>query len=563
MEGVTLTASGSITTFGDTVDLAGQVAGDPNCVASRTVQLAWRAADSAAWAVVATGTTAADGTFSFTNGQDYSGRYRAQLPETTTCLAVASGGVAVRVRAFVDTALLAGSLVAGSCVDVDVTVWPAKPGENVDVQRRTPSGWETTETLVLDDTSAAHTAPCFGWEDVGIVRMRVRWQQQDGLNAQGTGITLAFEIGLTPWMQTIDDAIGGHAVSVTVADDDRPMFEHAEAAPRAPASNEKLLLSMALLDRFGPDHRIPTIAAASNFEGGVVRGDLWILGRGDPEIGPSRLRALAGRLKAAGVTAVRGRVMGATTYFRHDWWASGWKRHITRRYVALPSALTFEHNVVNGREIKDPEHRAAVSLTRQLERRGIAVKGRAGAGVPPPGVSPMAQIRSRSLTALLARMDRPSDNFYAEVLGKALGAARSGPPGTIPKAAAAIQAFTDSHGVGFALYDSSGLSYDNRVSAEGILTLLAFADTASWGDDLRKALAAGGQGTLENRFRDVKVRAKTGTLDGVSALSGWVWLEKEDRWVEFSILSAGISKDNAVRIEDKIVHVLSDRATTV
>jgi D-alanyl-D-alanine carboxypeptidase/D-alanyl-D-alanine-endopeptidase (penicillin-binding protein 4) len=561
-ETVALSTSASIMTYGGAVELSGAVGGDAACVAGRAVELAWRAADSQAWAVVATGVTAADGTFAFTDGQDYSGRFRAQLPATSSCATVASEGVAVRVRAFVDTSLLAGSLVVGSCVDVDVTLWPAKPGQSVDLQRRTPSGWATLQALPLDDASSAHAAPCFGWEDLGIVRLRVRWPQQDDLNATGTGITVAFEIDKTPWMSAIDEAIGGHAVSVGVADGTQTLYAHAGTAPRTPASNEKLLLSMALLDRFGPDHRLPTIAAASAIRGGIVRGDLWILGRGDPEVGPSRLRALASRLRQAGISRVRGRVMGATTYFRHDWWARGWKPRITRRYVAMPSALTFEHNVVNGREIRDPELRAAESLTAQLERVGIMVRGRPGAGAPPSGVEPVAEIRSRPLRALLARMDRPSDNYYAEVLGKALGAARSGPPGTIAKASAAIEAFTNGHGAGFTLFDSSGLSYDNRVSAQGILSLLAFAAGSTWGAELRHALAKGGQGTLEYRLHDVRVRAKTGTLDGVSALSGWVWLERQSRWVEFSILSSGMSKYTAVRIEDKIVHVLANRVST-
>jgi D-alanyl-D-alanine carboxypeptidase/D-alanyl-D-alanine-endopeptidase (penicillin-binding protein 4) len=560
-ETVSLSASRTSITYGQTVPFAGRVDGDPGCVGGRAVKLAWRAGDGDPWAVVASGTTAADGTFSFRNGQDHTGRFRAQLPSTVSCAFAASTGIAVRVHALVDTSLVAGSLDVGSCVDVNVRVSPPKPGQSVRLQRKASGSWRTVQTLTLDGTSSARAEPCFAWADLGVVRLRVRWPAQDALNATGTGITLAFAIGKSPWMRAIDDAIGRRGFSVAVADGADTLYARAAGAARTPASNEKLLLSMALLERFGPDHRIATSAAASKVRGGVVRGDLWILGRGDPETGPARLRALAARLRDAGVTRIRGRVMGATTYFRRDWWAPGWKPRITRRYVAIPTALTFEHNVVRGREIRDPERRAAASLTTQLERLGIRVRGRPGDGAPPAGVAPIAQIRSRPLTSLLAAMDRPSDNYYAEVLGKALAAARSGPPGSIPKAASAIRAFTGSHGASFELYDSSGLSYANRVTASGILRLLAYADTTSWGAELRRALPSGGQGTLVHRLHDVRVRAKTGTLDGISALSGWVWLTRESRWVEFSILSAGMSKATAVQIEDKIVHVLANRAT--
>lgn len=557
---VTMSASAPAMTFGETVTLAGTVTGDPACVAARTVDLAWQANGSTTWTAVATTATGSDGTFTFTNGQQFTGLFEAQLRPAGSCTAASSEPVAVSVRVFLDTSLLAGSLDAGSCVDVDVQVSPAKPEQTVELQRRSAGAWTTVETLTLDAASSARASPCFGWEDVGIVRLRVVWTPQDTLNARGAGIDLAFRIGESAWMRAIDEAIGGRSVSVDVANAGQTLYAHAPNTMRRPASNEKLLLSMALLDRFGADLRIPTIAAASNVRAGVVRGNLWILGRGDPEVRASRLGALAAQLKHAGISKIRGRVMGARTYFRHDWWARGWQPG-WRRYVALPSALTFDHNVVDGRLIRNPEARAAAALTAQLDRRGISVRGRPGAGAPPSNTTALAQVGSRPLSALLTAMDRPSDNYYAEVLGKALAADRSGPPGTIGKAAAAIESFTAAHGADFSLYDSSGLSYSDRVNASGIVNLLAYAETTPWGTDLRRALPRGGHGTLEDRLRDTRVRAKTGTLNRVSALSGWVWLEREHRWVAFSILSGGMPKDASVRIEDAIARILSRRAT--
>jgi serine-type D-Ala-D-Ala carboxypeptidase/endopeptidase (penicillin-binding protein 4) len=104
------------------------------------------------------------------------------------------------------------------------------------------------------------------------------------------------------------------------------------------------------------------------------------------------------------------------------------------------------------------------------------------------------------------------------------------------------------------------LSYNNRVTAAGMVRLLDYADTTDWADDLRSALPKGGQGTLAHRLRDVQVRAKTGTLDRISALSGWVWLEDAGTWGQFSVLSRGISKDDSVRIEDAFVHLAAANA---
>jgi len=91
--------------------------------------------------------------------------------------------------------------------------------------------------------------------------------------------------------------------------------------------------------------------------------------------------------------------------------------------------------------------------------------------------------------------------------------------------------------------------------------LLWDAGGASWGPTLRASLPAGGQGTLKDRLRDIRIRAKTGTLDDASALSGWVWLERTGGWVEFSILSSGFNEWTAKTIEDRIVRIVSFRAS--
>ncbi len=549
----TLTASSPLVVFGDSFTLAGAVTDEALCIGGRAVNLEWRPADSSAFAIVAQGTTAEDGSFSFPQSQSYVGRYRATLPQDGGCSQVVSSEALVRVRALVDSTLLAASLTAGSCVDVSATVSPPKPGQGVELQRRRPDGWQTVDELVLDDASSASARPCFGFEDIGVLRLRVLWPQQDLLNEANAGPTLPFEITQAPWMERIGDLVGGRAVSVSVLEQGEYLYRRADAVARTPASNEKLLLSMAMLDAFGPGFRITTRAAAAvETSDGVVPGDLWILGRGDPEVGRETMAALARRIAAAGVTRIAGRVLGATTFFHRDWYAPGWDEE-ARDFVNRPTALTFEGNAEG-----DPERLAARSLTIGLEKLGVNVAGDPGAGVPPSDLTPVASVPSRTLGALLRRMLRPSDNFYAEVLGKRLGARAAGAPGTIAKGAAAICSWAADRGVSFTCNDDSGLSYDNAVTAEGLVALLGDAEAAAWGAVLRRALPTGGQGTLRARLENVRVRAKTGTLEGVSALSGWVWLEKRGTWAEFSILSAGMDKSAASDLEDRVVRILQN-----
>jgi serine-type D-Ala-D-Ala carboxypeptidase/endopeptidase (penicillin-binding protein 4) len=94
------------------------------------------------------------------------------------------------------------------------------------------------------------------------------------------------------------------------------------------------------------------------------------------------------------------------------------------------------------------------------------------------------------------------------------------------------------------------------VTTDGLVHLLSVAEGEPWGDGLRSDLPSGGQGTLEHRLRGVKVRAKTGTLDGISALSGWVVSRRTSGWIEFSILSSGMDKSRASHLEDRMVKIV-------
>ena len=372
-------------------------------------------------------------------------------------------------------------------------------------------------------------------------------------------------LGGTPrWIARIDRLVAGHRVSVTIGDDGHFLYRHQASEPRLPASNEKLLLSMALFDRLGPSLQVPTLvsAEAEPDADGVIDGNLWILGRGDPEVDGATIADLARGVRAAGVTQILGRVKGSTGYFARDWWAVGWKRSFRADEVPFPTALTFLGNTgPGGGHISDPERRAAVALTSRLRDMGIRVSGTPGAARPPNGLVPVTSVDSAVLKDIVRRMDVDSLNFYAEVLGKLLARLTTGAPATIAHGAAAISAYEHDQGVdNMEHHDSSGLSYANRVRTNSIVRLLWAADGKPWGPALRLALPRGGQGTLEDRLHGVKVRAKTGTLDRVSALSGWVWLEDRDAWGEFSIVSRGLTKEAAVRIEDAIVRTVSANA---
>ncbi len=359
-----------------------------------------------------------------------------------------------------------------------------------------------------------------------------------------------------------------------VRDEGKTLYSWSAEAKRIPASNQKLLLSMALLDRLKPDTRLATSAIGRSVRSGTLKGNLFVIGRGDPTltsggsfagslaIKPAYVGRLARKIKSSGVRRIRGRVVGAQTYFAHDWWASGWKPFYPSSEVALPAALNLNGNVHKGRHISNPEWKLAETLTKRLRSIGVRVGGRPRSGGRPPDYARklIAKVRSPRLDSMMRHMNRKSSNFFAEVLGKLLAAQRSGPLGTIAKGAEGIKAWAARHNVRVSAQDSSGLSYSNRVSPKGLTRLLGVAQKKSWGKRLRGMLPTGGEGTLEDRLHGVRVRAKTGTLDGVSTLSGWVRLKRAGTWAEFSIMSRDMSKTSAARLEDRIVRLLRNRA---
>ena len=157
---------------------------------------------------------------------------------------------------------------------------------------------------------------------------------------------------------------------------------------------------------------------------------------------------------------------------------------------------------------------------------------------------------SAPLSQLVAQLGKASDNFYAEMLFKAIGARLKGQPGSAAKASEGIVDWLKSHKLaddGLKVGNGSGLYDANRISARTLTRLLevAYLDphiSRSFQDQL----AVGGlDGTLRTRFYALhsrrSVHAKTGTLNKVVALSGYVFGPDQQTGVSFSIMVTGIS----------------------
>jgi PBP4 family serine-type D-alanyl-D-alanine carboxypeptidase len=222
--------------------------------------------------------------------------------------------------------------------------------------------------------------------------------------------------------------------------------------------------------------------------------------------------------------------------------------------------------------IEDPALFAAYRFSRALREAGIEVGDDAllSVGKAPAGAQTLAETASAPLSELCKRFLKSSDNLYGECFLKALGAEKRGAPGTSEKGAAVVRTWLSGKKIsysGLVQADGSGLSRLNEVTARLLVETLSAASTLP---GFAVALPVGGfDGTLARRFvksaAEGNVRAKTGTILGVSSLSGYVTTKAGEKLV-FSILMNHFDRTNgaiaARQAQDAIVLALMDTPRT-
>lgn len=346
-----------------------------------------------------------------------------------------------------------------------------------------------------------------------------------------------------------------------------------------PASTLKLLTTAAALDQFGPDKRFTTDvrAGAPPAADGTVN-DLYMVGGGDPLLstaefasdggymGQARrstsIEALADRVVAAGVRRV-GRIVGDESRYDSERLVPSWNpRYIANFDISPLSALVvnkaFTQTAPPAVATSPPAHAASV-LAAQLRARGVTV-GDTIAGRAPAGTTRVASIESGPLKDIVAEVLENSDNLAAELLVKEMGT-KPGVAGTTAGGLAAIdERLGRLAGVSpeeVDAVDGSGLDRSDKVSCAVLQRVVATGPPG-----LSEGLPiAGRNGTLFRRFLNTpaagKVRAKTGSLEGVAGLSG-VATGAGGRTVAFSLIANELPSTSAgAGLQDRVVNVLA------
>jgi D-alanyl-D-alanine carboxypeptidase/D-alanyl-D-alanine-endopeptidase (penicillin-binding protein 4) len=354
---------------------------------------------------------------------------------------------------------------------------------------------------------------------------------------------------------------GGQASGLFVLDADTGKVICRRAPNRrfSLASNMKLFTTATAIGRLGPEARVPTKVEATGSvdDHGVLDGSLYLVGGGDPALGtPSfydrflgglgtDLYGLKGQIRADGISTVTGRLYADDTIFDRLRGVPD-SGYATSPYIGPLSGLAFDSGFSSSSATgfsADPARLAATKLAHSLDAAGIDVREQVALAKAPPDAATVAVVRSPTIARLAAATNVPSDNYYAETLIKLLGA-RFGGSGSTAAGAAVVKQFARSEGSYVHAVDGSGLTRSGKASTAEVARFLQAVRAEPYGEDFVDSLAvAGREGTVADRMGGTaaagRCRLKTGTLTGVSALSGYCF-NQSGRTMIFSILMNGV-----------------------
>ena len=412
------------------------------------------------------------------------------------------------------------------------------------------------------------------------------------------------------------------SVLVRPADSSDDLYSLNAGKLMMPGSAMKLVTLAASAELLGWDHQFETtIASLAPLEQGTLRGDLIVVGGGDPSISersdtPGVLRALARQTREAGVTKIEGGIIGHDDLFGDNGFGDGWTLdNLPYGYAAAVSALEYNEGSVDlvvraGAAPGDPvtiqvrpeggglqiDNRLVtvaetgtgrLTLHRQPGSSRVVVQGQIPAKAAPfartasvdnptaffvsafraalvaegvevigdavdidefpekpdvAGARTLVSHRSPPLGQIAASMMRVSQNQYAETLLRTIGGRE--------KARGVLKSWNIADD-SYAIADGSGLSRYNYVTSDALVRILARmrADARHAAPFAATLPVAGRDGTLSNRLAGSpaagKVRAKTGTVDNVRAIAGYVETATGETLV-FSIIANNFTAPTSV-----------------
>ena len=351
------------------------------------------------------------------------------------------------------------------------------------------------------------------------------------------------------------------SVQVVSADKYDLLYSYHPQEKMIPASITKLITSITALQVLGSGYNFKTIVYTddNNLSDGVINGNIYIKGFGDPDLYSADIGWLAKGISEKKITEVTGNVIFDESFLdnNHYGLADYYQNDTKKRDWPYITALTLNKNSGG----YDPASTAAEQLKVDLESMSIKIDGIVVSGKAPAGAKQLSEF-SHTILDVLTNMNKISDNLSAITVFKVIGAKYKGEPGTLDKGEQAVNEFLTSIGTPrtiFEILEGSGLTRKNTVTSDLYIALLKYIyDDEKTFDFLYQTLPIGGKdGTLAHRMigteAEGNVHAKTGTLNSVSALAGFA-VSRDNELLIFYINMNGFGggSNNVRKMQDDI-----------
>jgi D-alanyl-D-alanine carboxypeptidase/D-alanyl-D-alanine-endopeptidase (penicillin-binding protein 4) len=382
-------------------------------------------------------------------------------------------------------------------------------------------------------------------------------------------LTKALRAGL----QAVGRSSGAYVVDLNTG---QALFSSSANVRRLPASVEKVYTTSTALLRFGPNANLLTsvLGDGTMSPTGTFTGSLYIRGGGDPTFGSAGFdrsfygtgatvqRLATALIKATGITALQGSVIGDESYFDSSRGTPATGYQFSPLVEGSLSALAYNRGLVNQGSafVRRPALFAAQELEAALRAAGVKVPNRTriAAGRTPATATMMAALHSPKLATLIRMTNTPSDNFFAEMILKGIGA-KFGQGGTTAAGAGVVRAqLARSFHIHPRLVDGSGLSRSDHTSPREVVTALqGMAANSAFVSSLA---VAGESGTLQDEMRGTvaqgRCRGKSGTLTNVSNLVGYCQAQ-DGHTLAFAFLMNSVDPNAAHPVQDRMAVALA------
>ena len=357
-----------------------------------------------------------------------------------------------------------------------------------------------------------------------------------------------FQAKMDSIVATVNCSVSVQVVSASKYD---LLYAYKPEAKMIPASITKVITSATAFSLLGVNYEFKTIIYTddNNLGDGVVNGNIYLKGYGDPDLSSYDISILAKQLANKNIREITGNIIYDDSYLdgEHYGLANYYNSDTKIGYWPYVCALSLDKN----KGSSNPAYSAANVLSSSLSSNNVKLDGIVVAGVTPDVAKEITRV-SRTIYDVLANMNKVSDNHSAITVFKVIGANYQSPPGSLKNGSDAVANFLTSIGVSrknYEILEGSGLTRYNIVTSDLYIQLLKYMyDDAKNFDYFYSTLPIGGiDGTLKDRMVNTEaeknIHAKTGSINGVSTLTGYA-ISRDNELIIFYIAMNGFGSNN-------------------